>query len=145
VLCGSYFPSIYGGGLPEDNEGVKRFLGALGRLQRARSIGFAGCSASIWRTWEFATATSLKQLADADRMLAVAERDRGRMERIAAGDATGFWELVRENHDDLKWCGSSPFLPSSKCAPLRAALSIATNSGISIRRAWSVSRQCRFR
>jgi len=39
-------------------------------------------------------------IAHNDEMVAVAERDQGRMERIAAGDAPGFWELVRENRDD---------------------------------------------
>ena len=41
-------------------------------------------------------------------MLEVAERDRSRFERIAAGDAAGFWGLVQEGGDELKWCGASP-------------------------------------
>ena len=28
--------------------------------------------------------------------------------RLKAGDAAGFWSLVRENGDDLRWCGASP-------------------------------------
>ena len=36
---------------------------------------------------------------------------------IANYDADGFWELVRENRDDLKWCGSSPFYTFLKTAP----------------------------
>jgi hypothetical protein len=47
----------------------------------------------------------------------VADRDRQRMDCIAAGDSAGFWELVRENRDDLKWCGSSPFYTFLKTAP----------------------------
>jgi MEMO1 family protein len=39
------------------------------------------------------------------------------MERINAGDAAGFWDLVRENRDDLKWCGSSPFYTFLKSIP----------------------------
>jgi predicted class III extradiol MEMO1 family dioxygenase len=50
-------------------------------------------------------------------MLAVEARDRQRMERVAAGDAAGFWELVQENHDDLKWCGSSPVYTFLKAVP----------------------------
>ncbi len=34
-----------------------------------------------------------------------------------AGDAHGFWELVQENHDDLKWCGSAPIYTFLKAAP----------------------------
>jgi predicted class III extradiol MEMO1 family dioxygenase len=47
----------------------------------------------------------------------VEARDRERIARINSGDADGFWDLVRENHDDLKWCGSSPFYTFLKAAP----------------------------
>ena len=33
------------------------------------------------------------------------------------GDARGFWNLVQENRDDLKWCGSAPFYTFLKTAP----------------------------
>ena len=36
------------------------------------------------------------------------ERDRARVERIQAGDAAGFWALVQESGDELRWCGASP-------------------------------------
>src|SRR5579884_2508034 len=32
ILCGSYARSIYKGGMPEDNDAVKRFLGTLGEI-----------------------------------------------------------------------------------------------------------------
>ena len=48
-------------------------------------------------------------------------RDKQRMERIAAADARGFWDLVQENRDDLKWCGSSPLYTFLKVRPARAA------------------------
>ena len=47
----------------------------------------------------------------------VEARDQQRMARIAAGDSTGFWDLVQENHDDLKWCGSSPLYTFLKAVP----------------------------
>ena len=37
--------------------------------------------------------------------------------RITAGDARGFWELVQPNHDDLKWCGSAPIYTFLKAVP----------------------------
>jgi AmmeMemoRadiSam system protein B len=55
--------------------------------------------------------------ADRDEMESVARRDRARIERMEAGDAQGFWELVRENHDDLKWCGSAPIYTFLKAVP----------------------------
>ena len=51
-------------------------------------------------------------------MSEVGARDEERIARIAASDAAGFWELVRENQDDdLKWCGSAPFYTFLKAAP----------------------------
>ena len=47
----------------------------------------------------------------------VAGRDEQRIARINAMDAPGFWDLVQERHDDLKWCGSSPFYTFLKTAP----------------------------
>ena len=56
-------------------------------------------------------------LADEGEMDQVAARDRLRIDRINAGDASGFWDLVQENQDDLKWCGSSPLYTFLKVAP----------------------------
>jgi predicted class III extradiol MEMO1 family dioxygenase len=50
-------------------------------------------------------------------MVAASERDKLRIERINASDAPGFWDLVKENKDDLKWCGSSPFYTFLKAVP----------------------------
>ena len=55
--------------------------------------------------------------ANEDRMEHVARRDRGRIERINAADSRGFWDLVQENEDDLKWCGSSPVYTFMKAVP----------------------------
>jgi len=55
--------------------------------------------------------------ADEGAMEAVAARDRGRIARIEAGDGAGFWDLVQERHDDLKWCGSAPLYTFLKAVP----------------------------
>ena len=47
-------------------------------------------------------------------MIRVSERDRDRLERVRVGDATGFWRLVQEDADDLKWCGASPLYAFSR-------------------------------
>lgn len=117
ILCGSYAHSIYRGGKPEANENVTRFLGALGEIaarESDRLLWVLGIDmAHMGRRYgdEFAA------LANEREMLAVDVRDRRRMERVAAGDAAGFWELVQENHDDLKWCGSSPVYTFLKAMP----------------------------
>jgi hypothetical protein len=60
---------------------------------------------------------SLTAKADEGQMAAVAERDRMRIDRLNQSDAQGFWSLVQENRDDLKWCGSSPFYTFLKVQP----------------------------
>jgi AmmeMemoRadiSam system protein B len=55
-------------------------------------------------------------VAGEGKMQEVGARDEQRIERINAMDADGFWELVRERRDDLKWCGSSPFYAFMKTA-----------------------------
>lgn len=117
ILCGSYARSIYSGGMPEDQESTARFLGALGNL--AAREGDKLCwvlgidMAHMGRRY----GDQMPALADHDEMLSVAARDRRRIESVNAGDAAGFWEQVRENHDDLKWCGSAPVYTFLKALP----------------------------
>jgi AmmeMemoRadiSam system protein B len=117
ILCGSYAHSIYRGGKPEQDENVKRFLGALGEIaarEDGKLLWVLGIDmAHMGRRY----GDGFTALASENEMLAVGGRDRLRMERVAAGDAEGFWDLVQENHDDLKWCGSSPVYTFLKVAP----------------------------
>jgi MEMO1 family protein len=118
VLCGSYAESLYGGGgKPESEESVRRFLGALGemaeregdRLFWVLGIDMAHMGA---RYGDRFTAT-----ADRGEMADVGDKDRRRIERINAGDADGFWDLVQQDQDPLKWCGSAPLYTFLKGAP----------------------------
>ena len=116
ILCGAYF-SLYRGGVPEDDEGVKRFLGSLGEIAAREENRLCWVLGVDMAHMGVRYGDQFEALANADEMRAVAERDGRRMERIAAGDAAGFWEEVRENRDDLKWCGSSPFYTFLKVRP----------------------------
>jgi AmmeMemoRadiSam system protein B len=117
ILCGSYAHSIYRGGKPEANEDVNRFLGVLGEIaarEENRLLWVLGIDmAHMGRRY----GDGFTALANENEMLAVSARDKQRMERVAAGDASGFWELVQENRDDLKWCGSSPLYTFLKVRP----------------------------
>lgn len=117
ILCGSYAHSIYRGGAPEDDENVRRFLGALGDLaarESDRLFWVLGIDmAHMGRRY----GDNFVALADQGEMDQVAARDSVRIDRINAGDAAGFWDLVQENQDDLKWCGSSPLYTFLKVAP----------------------------
>ena len=117
ILCGPYAQSIYRGGRPEDDENVRRFLDALAEMASCdhdKLLWVLGIDmAHIGRRYgdEFGAR------ADEGAMVEVTARDRGRIDRVAAGDADGFWNLVQENRDDLKWCGSSPLYTFLKAVP----------------------------
>ncbi len=117
VLCGSYARSLYRGGFPEKDEGVHRILEGLGELAaRAgdRLLWVLGVDmAHIGQRY----GDEIAATAGRDDMETVERRDRSRIERMEAGDARGFWELVQENHDDLKWCGSAPIYTFLKAMP----------------------------
>src|SRR5581483_2964909 len=59
----------------------------------------------------------LRAKANLGEMLAIAERDRERIQQIEAGNLANYWSLVQEHHDDLKWCGSAPFYTFLKIMP----------------------------
>jgi len=117
ILCGSFAHSLYNGGNPEDTDRVKGFLEALGELNDREGdrlfwilgVDMAHMGARYGDRFEAAANEGL--------MSQVGARDEARIERINASDPAGFWELVRENRDDLKWCGSAPFYTFLKAAP----------------------------
>jgi hypothetical protein len=108
VLCG---PMVAGmrGGLPEDDDGVARFLEALGAIARRegeRLVFVLGVDmAHVGRRYGDAEPAR----AGEGPLRAVEARDRERCARLEAADAAGFWALVREDGDPLRWCGASPF------------------------------------
>jgi AmmeMemoRadiSam system protein B len=117
ILCGSYANSIYRGGAPESNDRVNRMLGTLGEIaarEGDRLLWVLGIDmAHMGRRY----GDPFAAVAEQGEMEEVARRDRARMERMELGDARGFWDLVQENHDDLKWCGSAPIYTFLKANP----------------------------
>jgi AmmeMemoRadiSam system protein B len=117
VLCGPFERSIGRGGMPEDDDKVKAFLEALGEMREREGdklfwiLGVDMAHMGARYQDRFAAR------AGEGAMVEVNERDRDRIARINASDADGFWDLVRQNRDDLKWCGSSPFYTFLKTAP----------------------------
>ena len=117
ILCGSYARSVYGHGMPEDDDGVSRFLDALGEIGAREGDDLLWVLGVDMAHMGRRYGDTFHAAANADGMLEVATRDEGRIARMNAGDAHGFWELVQENHDDLKWCGSSPIYTFLKAMP----------------------------
>jgi hypothetical protein len=117
ILCGSYAHSIYQGGRPENHDGVQRFLDALGELRDREGDRLFWILGVDMAHMGVRYQDRFEAVAGEGVMAEVGARDQRRIERINAMDAAGFWDLVQERHDDLKWCGSSPFYTFLKIAP----------------------------
>jgi AmmeMemoRadiSam system protein B len=123
ILCGPFARSTREGGLPEDDAGVALFLSVLNEMagrDAGELLWVLGVDmAHMGRRY----GDPFTARADEGLMLDVAAKDRARFERIAAGDADGFWRLVQDNADDLKWCGASPLYTFLRAAaPARGDL-----------------------
>lgn len=117
ILCGSFARSFASGGAPEEDEGVRRFLDALGEMRAREGDSLFWILGVDMAHMGARYGDPFSAAAGEDRMIDVAARDEARIGRILACDPAGFWDLVRENRDDLKWCGSAPFYSFLKAAP----------------------------
>ena len=117
ILCGSFLRSIYQGGKPEGNQHVHRFFDGLGNLSAREGNKLFWVLGVDMAHMGRRYGDQLIARAQEGEMAAVAERDKLRIDRLAAADAPGFWDLVRENQDDLKWCGSAPIYTFLKVVP----------------------------
>lgn len=117
ILCGPFVKSIYEGGMPEDTESNARFFGALQDIYARdanKLLWVLGVDmAHMGRRY----GDPLIARSKAGEMLGVEERDRRRIAALAAGDTAAYWSQVQDGHDDLKWCGASPFYTFLKAMP----------------------------
>lgn len=117
ILCGSLAETMFAGRRPEEEESLRRFFGRLGeiharegnRLLWVLGIDMAHMGA---RYGDRFTAR-----ADQGEMTDVARRDHQRIRAVSEADSDGFRELVAENGDDLKWCGTSPVYTFLRAVP----------------------------
>lgn len=118
ILCGSFGGHIREGGYPEDDEGVKRFLGGLGEIAAREPERLTWVLGVDMAHMGVRYGDKFTARADEDEMTVVKARDEGRIARVLASDAQGFWGLLEENgDDDLKWCGSSAIYSFMKAVP----------------------------
>jgi MEMO1 family protein len=123
VLCGPFARATANGNRPEDDAGVARFLDALADLaarEGDRILWVLGVDlAHVGRRYGDGT----EARAGEGEMREVARRDRERLDRVTAGDAEGFWGLLSDGGDELKWCGASPLYTFLRAAgPVRGDL-----------------------
>ena len=123
ILCGPFARATSDGGRPEDDPGVARFLDSLADLaarEGDRLLWVLGVDlAHMGRRYGDGDAAR----AGEGRMQGVGRRDHERLDRIIEGDAAGFWSLLREGGDELKWCGASPLYTFLRAAgPVRGTV-----------------------
>jgi AmmeMemoRadiSam system protein B len=117
ILCGSFARSILNGGMPEDDEPVRRFLGKLGEMAAREGDSLTWILGIDMAHMGARYGDDLAAVANRGEMQEVEQRDRLRIERVLASDAEGFWEHVKDRQDDLKWCGSSPLYTFLRAVP----------------------------
>ncbi|HVY38601.1 MAG TPA: AmmeMemoRadiSam system protein B [Polyangia bacterium] len=117
VLCGAFVAGPRARRRPESNQRVARFIGALGELA-ARDTRLTFVLGVDFAHVGLRYGDRVAARADVGASVDVAQRDRDRLARIAAGDADGFWDLLTERgDDDLKWCGTSPLYTFLRAVP----------------------------
>jgi AmmeMemoRadiSam system protein B len=117
ILCGSFFESLASGEPPEADPEVNRFFGALREIaasEGSRLFWVLGVDmAHIGRRYgdDFGVAP------EKGRMQSVRERDLERLDHYCRGDARAFFDLVRPNQDELRWCGYAPLYTFLQAVP----------------------------
>jgi MEMO1 family protein len=117
ILCGSFLRSVYQGGKPEGNQHVQRFFDVLGNISAREGNKLFWVLGVDMAHMGRRYGDPMVARAEEGEMAAVAERDQRRIERLTEADAPGFWDLIQENQDDLKWCGSAPIYTFLKVVP----------------------------
>jgi hypothetical protein len=117
VLCGAFAESIYRGGDPEDDERVRSFLDRLGNIGAREGRKLMWVLGIDMAHMGSRYHDDFGAQANRGFMQEVARRDHERIDRVLTGDAHGFWSLVKEKQDDLKWCGSSPLYTFLRARP----------------------------
>jgi AmmeMemoRadiSam system protein B len=117
ILVGQFARSLYHGGDPEDDDQVKAFHQALGELRELQGDRLFWILGVDMAHMGVRYQDQFEAFADQGVMSEVAGRDQARIAQINAADAAGFWDLVRPQQDDLKWCGAAPFYTFLKTAP----------------------------
>jgi AmmeMemoRadiSam system protein B len=117
VLCGPFAKSLYGGGLPEDDEHVRRFFDALAEMSAREGKKLFWVLGVDMAHMGPRYGDRAPVRAGRGDMLDVKRRDFQRIDGLMAGDQSFYWSLVQENRDDLKWCGSAPLYTFLKALP----------------------------
>ena len=117
ILCGAFLKSLLTGEAPEADDNVKRFFNVLRELAERESGRLHWVLGIDLTHTGKRYGDSFAALAERGRMNEVRQKDQQRLERVCAGDAAGFLDLVRPNGDELRWCGFSPLYTFLQAVP----------------------------
>lgn len=117
ILCGPLAESLLTGRTPESNDRVRRFfeaLGEIGEQNEGRLFWLLGIDlAHIGRRY----GDPFEAQAEQGRLAEVRRLDQQRLEKVCAGDAASFFDLVHPGRDELRWCGYSPLYTFLQAVP----------------------------
>ena len=117
ILVGGFGSAMQAGMAPESDPAMAKFFSALRELAREGgrklfwllSVDMAHMGKRYGDDFEAQVSTG--------RMAQVEETDRARVEMLAAGDASAFWDDVAKRDAELKWCGSSTLYTFTQVYP----------------------------
>ena len=117
ILCGSLLESLITGKAPESNPAVGRVFDTLAELaerEGSRLFWVLGVDlAHIGRRY----GDSFDVQSEQGRMKRIRERDLERLNHYCRGEAGAFFDLVKPNQDELRWCGYAPMYTFLKAVP----------------------------
>ena len=117
ILCGSFFESLLSGKPPESNPKVKRLFDTLADLaerEGSRLFWVLGVDlAHIGRRY----GDPFDVRAGDGQMKAVRESDMERLEQYCRGNDKAFFDMIKPNQDELRWCGYAPMYTFLKAVP----------------------------
>ena len=108
ILCGPFANALREGEPPERDDLVYRFFDALGELAELHASELFWVLGIDLAHMGRRYGDELLARAEQGAMLEVKERDHARLRHACAGEAEEFFELVKPEEDELKWCGFSP-------------------------------------
>lgn len=108
ILCGPFAKALREGEPPEYDDQVYRFFDTLGELAELHASELFWVLGIDLAHMGKRYGDDLSALAESGVMLEVKDRDHARLQHACAGEADEFFELVRPDEDELKWCGFSP-------------------------------------
>ncbi len=117
ILCGPIARSFETGEAPERDDSLHRFFDALGELadrNRDRLFWLLGIDLSHIGP-RYGDRSPVE--AFEGEMSSIENDDRECLARIEESDASGFFEMMLEKQDRLKWCGFSPLYTWLKAVP----------------------------